>query len=281
MISSSQPTVPSLSPISLDGNPKPTDGEPAPASHLLSQVEQADVSPQFSVARAVAPVVQPSGGDFHAVVPIPDGTGDLAVVLGDVAGHGPDKTEQAELLCRTLSDKLQQGTSPGQALSEANAAVEADPAFDDFATVFVGRLEADTGKLTYASGGHEPALVAAAGQEVDELGATGPAVGIVPPKRATYRERDATLPEGGTLVLYSDGVTESRRLGYDHVRFGSHRLSKLLARLARLPLMLLVSKLLRQVIAFCRGQFDDDVSLLAIRRRAEAEAKKQRENLSL
>ena len=61
-----------------------------------------------------------------------------------------------------LSDCLTVGLTPAETLSAVNAMIEPDPNFEGFGTVFVGTLEDGTGRLTYASGGHEPALIAPA-----------------------------------------------------------------------------------------------------------------------
>jgi len=234
---------------------------------------QDTLSPEYAAAYADLPATPPSGGDFHDAFLLDDNAGDqsdIAVVIGDVAGHGPEQALQAEHMRELLSDCLTVGLTPAQTLSAVNAMIEPNPNFEGFGTVFVGTLEAGTGKLTYASGGHEPALIAPAdaanSDAVLELSGTGPPVGAFPPQMTRFEQHQATLPPGGTLLLYTDGVSDARppqsRLDW----LGLPRLKSLLVSLASLPPRRLVIGLLRRVAAFCRGEFQDDVAVMAIRR---------------
>ena len=136
-----------------------------------------------------------------------------------------------------LSDCLTVGLTPAQTLSAVNAMIEPDPSFEGFGTVFVGTLEAGTGKLTYASGGHEPALLTPADADaVQELDGTGPPVGAFPPQMTRFEQHQATLPTGGTLLLYTDGVSYARSPQSRLDWLGLVRLKSLLVSLAfRLP----------------------------------------------
>jgi sigma-B regulation protein RsbU (phosphoserine phosphatase) len=230
------------------------------------------LSSEYVEVHADIPAVPPSGGDFHQVFPIEHDGGTMAVVIGDVAGHGPQHTMQAEHMRTLLSDCLELGLSPMETLSAVNAIIEPDPNFEGFGTVFVGKIEAESGKIIYASGGHEPALIASPGDakqqvEVEELIGTGPPVGAFPPEMARYEQREAVLPEGGTLLLYTDGVSDARPPYTRREWLGVAGLKKILAQFARLSPRRLITQLLRRVIRFCQGHFDDDVAVLAIRRR--------------
>jgi len=233
--------------------------------------DQETLSPEYVAAHADLPATPPSGGDFYSAFVLGDGTGDVAVVIGDVAGHGPEQALQAEHMRELLSNCITVGLTPAETLSAVNAMIEPDPHFEGFGTVFVGTLEAETGRLTYASGGHEPALIAPAGvrdpEAVQELIGTGPPVGAFPPGLARFEQHEATLPPGGTLLLYTDGVSDARPPQSRLEWLGLDRLKALLARVAPLAPRRLVTALLCRVSDFCRGQFHDDVAVLAVRRR--------------
>jgi serine phosphatase RsbU (regulator of sigma subunit) len=99
---------------------------------------------------------------------------------------------------------------------------------------------------------------------VRELDSTGPPVGAIGGEVARYEQGEATLPEGGTLLLYTDGATEARRgrrfLGLDGFR-------SLFAQFAHLSPARLTRKLLGRVRAFAGGpRLRDDIALLALRR---------------
>ena len=219
---------------------------------------------EYEAALAEAPLVPPSGGDFHQAFRLPDGS--AAVVLGDVSGHGPEAAAHAERLKTAISGCLAEGVAPAEALGFVNAAAEMDPDFPGFATVFAGRIAPETGVLTYASGGHEPALVADGGKSavVCELESTGPPVGAIGGETARYEQQETFLPEGGTLLLYTDGATEARRGG---LFLGFEGFRALFARFAYLSPARLTSRLLGRVRAFAGGPgLRDDIALLAVRR---------------
>ena len=232
---------------------------------------EAVLSAEYVAAHADVPAHPPSGGDFHSAFPVPDGTGDVAVIIGDVAGHGPEQTPQAEHMRDLLSDCLTVGLSPAETLTAVNAIIEPDPNFEGFGTVFVGTLAAKTGKLTYASGGHEPALIAPPDgdtqDKIEELVGTGPPVGAFPGEVARYEEHEAVLPPDGTLLLYTDGVPDARIAGNRREWLGLERLKQLLAQVAPLSPRRLIAELLGRILAFCQGRFHDDVAMLAVRRR--------------
>ncbi len=238
------------------------------------------LSPEYRAAHADVPATPPSGGDFHSAFSLQNGSGDVAVVIGDIAGHGPEQAAQAVLMRELLADCLAAGLSPAETLAAVNAMVEPDPHFEGFGTVFVGTLADGTGQLTYASGGHEPALIAPAGDhaaaDVTELAGTGPPVGAFPPEIAHFEQHKATLPPGGTLLLYTDGVSDARPPQNRLEWLGLPRLKTLLARYSPLPPRRLVSRLLGRVSAFCQGKFHDDVAVMAIRRRLPRRARRQK-----
>ena len=234
-----------------------------------ADVKTAEITAAFTAAHVELPLIPPSGGDFHAAFSLKEDADKVAFVLGDVAGHGPEAAVHAENLKAAIIGCLDEGLTPSDALGYVNAAAEMDPNFPGFATVIAGTVEAKTGKIVYASGGHEPALVASpqtdGSPNVQELTTTGPPVGAFAADEVSYSNKSAILPPGGTILLYSDGVTEARR-GRNFVGF--ERLRGWLVRFLTLPPARLVRKIFGSARAFVGGKrFRDDVALLAVRRR--------------
>lgn len=229
-------------------------------------VQATEISSSFTAAHVESPLVPPTGGDFHAAFPLKEDANKIAFVLGDVSGHGPEAAIHAEHLKAAIIGCLDEGLTPSDALGYVNAAAEMDPNFPGFATVIAGTVDAKTGQIVYASGGHEPALVASPQTEgVQELTTTGPPVGAFAADEVQYSNNKAMLPPGGTILLYSDGVTEARR-GKNFVGF--ERLRGWLLRFLPLSPARLVQKILGSARAFAGGKrFRDDVALLAVRRR--------------
>lgn len=240
-----------------------------PAADTLTAAHT-ELNHEFEAACAQAPLVAPAGGDFCAATELPDGS--VAVVVGDVAGHGPVAAAHAERLQGALVGCLEEGLPPHEALGFVNAAAEMSEEFDGFATAFVAKVEPGTGRVEYANGGHEPTLIAqgAAGHPaaVAELVTTGPPLGAIGAEEASYDRADAHLAPGATLVAYTDGVSEARR---GRSFFGVGGIRSLLSRFSGLSPLRLVRLLLGRARAFTgRGRaLRDDAAVLALRRRPD------------
>ena len=72
---------------------------------------------------------------------------------------------------------------------------------------FVAALDRRSGRLTYANAGGNPVLLCRADGSVDELLTTGLPLAIG--RDSEYQSHEAQLEPGGTLLLYTDGITEA------------------------------------------------------------------------
>jgi hypothetical protein len=110
----------------------------------------------LSISAAYRPAEGPAaGGDFYDAFTLPDGR--VALILGDVSGHGHESLNQAALTRYTLRAYLEAGLEPGAALRLAGE-VFSDPDFEHFATVIAGIHDPRASVLTYATAGHPPPL---------------------------------------------------------------------------------------------------------------------------
>ncbi|MGY1650106.1 SpoIIE family protein phosphatase [Geodermatophilus sp. SYSU D01119] len=148
---------------------------------------------------------QVAGGDWFDAVPLPAGT--VALVVGDVVGHGVAASAAMGQLRAVLGDALLAGVGPAEALARADAFAARNPRLHA-ATVALVVLDPATGALRYACCGQPPPLV------VDEEGTTrflapvgaGP-LGTAAPG-AVPDIADDVLAPGETVLLYSDGLIE-------------------------------------------------------------------------
>jgi CHASE2 domain-containing sensor protein len=229
---------------------------------------QADLLPGRPPARTdldVFGVAVPSrevGGDYYDWVEGDDGT--LHVVIADVSGKG---MSAALLMANVQASFRAQVAAPGSSLAgivEAmHRALRGSTTSGRFATLFLARFPAHGDRFEYCSAGHDPAILLHEGR-VAVLGPTGDAVGAFEDSRFTGAA--ATLPPGGWLVLYSDGVTEARGVGEV---LGEDGLTIRLLDLSRRAdnARELTEALMTQLREFRRGgAFDDDVTLVVIRR---------------
>lgn len=150
------------------------------------------------------------GGDFYDVFEV--GKDAWAVVIGDVCGKGADAAAITGLARHTLRTAAMREWRPRRVLMVLNEALLRDQS-DQYCTVAFARL-AWVGSLlrvTLACGGHPPPLVLGADGTVEAAGQPGTLVGIFPDPELATAVLD--LARGDALLLYTDGVTESRQPG--------------------------------------------------------------------
>lgn len=177
-----------------------------------------------SVSVAYRPADGPAaGGDFYDLFALAPGK--VAIVLGDVAGHGPSALNQAALTRYTLRAYMQAGLEPRAALSLAGS-VLAEPAEMQFATVLVAVYDTAAGRLTYASGGHDPPIsIGFDTPEPPSVCCSAPVGCALPTGR---RQTTLSVPPGGAVCFFSDGLLEARTA--DGL-LGRERLSELVGEL--------------------------------------------------
>jgi hypothetical protein len=208
----------------------------------------------LNVSVAYRPADGPAaGGDFYDVFELEHGK--VALILGDVAGHGHSALEQAALTRYTLRAYIQAGMSPRAALALAGG-VLADPEATHFATVAVGVYDSSDGTLTYASAGH-PAPISLGFDAPEPLTiCCSPPVGWdVPTGR---RQSTVSLPAEAVVCFFSDGLIEARA---GDGLLGRDGLAELLAELGERPS---ASALLDRVSATARATPDDMVSCIVV-----------------
>ena len=152
------------------------------------------------------------GGDWYDVVDLQDGR--IALIVGDCVGHGLTAATvmgQLRSACRAL---LLDRPSPRAALCGLDRFAARLPGAQ-CTTAVCAVLDPDTGELVYSSAGHPPPILVDADGATRTLedGHTIP-VGLRPDRPRP--EAHATVPAGGTLLLYTDGLVERRGSSLDH-----------------------------------------------------------------
>jgi serine phosphatase RsbU (regulator of sigma subunit) len=202
------------------------------------------------------------GGDVYDFVEVDDGR--LAVVLGDVTGHGIDAAADMAMAKFVFRSLAREHTEPGDFLASANEVVCDEIAPGKFITMLYLVVDPVRGELACASGGHpSPRLIPAEG-DVRAIEVRGLALGIEPGQ--PYAEVREPLPPGAAVVLYTDGVIEARR---DGELYGTERLDELLAARRHLPAGELARAVLDSCQSFAGGDISDDCAVVVIKRANE------------
>ena len=143
-------------------------------------------------------------GDFFAFRL--SGPNRLAVVIGDVCGHGRDVAAHLHRVAERFERLAPLG--PGQFLMELNRELVDQLASDRFVTSAAFEVDGRALTLTVANAGHVPAIVRRANGAVTIVGrASGPPLGILEHPR--YCEESVTFDEGDVMLLMTDGIVEA------------------------------------------------------------------------
>ena len=147
------------------------------------------------------------GGDWYDVSVLDDGR--LALVIGDVSGHGLEAAGTMGEMRSILRAYLLDADSPADVLDRLNRTVlRVLPA--TFATCLVAMLDPVTGAGKVASRGHLPMALVGPGGAVELADvALRPPLGA--PSRRESEDASFTVARGSGLVLYTDGLVERRR----------------------------------------------------------------------
>jgi phosphoserine phosphatase RsbU/P len=165
-----------------------------------------------------------AGGDLYDF--LRDERGRLWIAAGDISGHGYSCAIGQASVKAALLSLVDGNATPARILERVDRVIRgASVGTRQFATLCLVCLEQDTGRLLVANAGHPFPLLAAPGQPPRELELPGLPLGQGPPRR--YRDLEATLPKGGVLLLYSDGLYESTDLAGNP--YGFERPSHILA----------------------------------------------------
>lgn len=163
------------------------------------------------------------GGDLYDFKVLPDGR--ILFVLADVSGKGLGAallTSNILASFRILYDLDTFDLCEAVRKVSLQLFYNSDPG--DFATLFIGCLDAGTGRLTYINAGHNPPLVIRENGSLDHMDATGTMIGAF--DFATWEQGEAQLEAGDVFFAFSDGVTEADRQT-DEDQYGDERMEKL------------------------------------------------------
>jgi serine phosphatase RsbU (regulator of sigma subunit) len=201
------------------------------------------------------------GGDIYDFLELDDGR--LAVVLGDVTGHGVEATADMAMAKFVFRSLAREHPEPGDFLAHANDVVVDEIAPGKFITMAYLAVDPAKGEVACASAGHPPPRLVLADGTVQGLEATGLVLGIDADQ--TYEEVRAEFPVGSTIVLYTDGVVESRRRGE---LYGTDRLDALLTAQRDLAPRELAHAVTEDAREYSGGELSDDLAVVVIRRTA-------------
>jgi hypothetical protein len=212
--------------------------------HAVPELAGYDISGRCLPSREV-------GGDLFDWYATPQG---WAFTVADVMGKGMP----AAIVMATLRAVLRSGTRQTDlagAVGQAAATLESDFPGGVFATMFHGRLDADTGAVTYVDAGHGLARIVRANGTIETLDVRGLPAGAV--LGSVWSEGRALLGPGDGIVVFSDGILD---LHEDQAAVDAEVAAAMFKEST-------AERVTDRLMAPARGAFrDDDVTVVVVRR---------------
>ena len=204
-------------------------------------------------------------GDFYDVVQMPDRV--VHVLVGDVAGHGPDEAALGAALriaWRALTFAGVRGVELMRQLERMLHAERTDTGI--FATVLSLEISPDSPRVTVIRAGH-PGMLRQDGTTVEWTEPpAGPALGL---HADDWPQSELELPVGHGLLLLTDGLFEGY-CGSGNARLGEDGLLALARSHADLAGPAFVDALIdsTEQLALPRGGLTDDIAVVRVARTA-------------
>jgi serine phosphatase RsbU (regulator of sigma subunit) len=204
-------------------------------------------------------------GDFYDFVRLGDGR--QALVIGDVTGHGIGPALITATAQAGLRSYLKILTDPAQVVTMLNA--DLAERMDDgmFLTLFLG-VFSEEGDLEYVNAGHTPPLLwRHSDQTIEDLPATGPALGLMDDMQYEVSE-PMVLNPGDTLLAFTDGLVEARHHDRPERFFGEQGVRAILAELGwgNFSAEDLTEQVVAGALEFSGGEREDDMTLVTLSR---------------
>jgi serine phosphatase RsbU (regulator of sigma subunit) len=197
------------------------------------------------------------GGDYYDFLDL--GSERLGLVIGDISGKGI----AAALLMANLQANLRSQCAialdqPQRLLCSVNQLFCENTTNGAFATLFFAEYDDAARRLRYVNCGHLPALLLRHDDTLDRLESTATILGAF--KKWECELGESQLFPGDTLVLYTDGITESFNDGGEE--FGEERLVEALRRDRALSSQDLLTGVVDEVRHFSPHEQHDDITLI-------------------
>ncbi|TKA09297.1 SpoIIE family protein phosphatase [Actinacidiphila oryziradicis] len=204
------------------------------------------------------------GGDWYDVIALPGGCVGLAI--GDVMGHDVDAATVMGRLRPALHGFALDTPDPARVLARLDTylrSLDVEP----FATCLYARYDAATHRLQYASSGHLPPLLVAGARTCFLKLSPGPPLGV---GLGAAVNHETDLPPGAGLLLFTDGLVESRTLPISTGLAALRRTCRKLAVATPDDPQRIIDRALELLDA--PGRVEDDTALLAATARSCGEA---------
>lgn len=228
---------------------------------LPRRIEDVEIESLYVAAQEQARI----GGDFYEAVDTPFG---VRLLIGDVRGKGLTAVGAASAVINSFREAVYDEPDLRGVVHRLEASISrhsaAFPALDlpeRFATALIAEIPHGGGHVRILNCGHPPPLLVRRGEiRIVEPTIPSPPLNLASLIGDHYCVDTLVFAPGDQLLLYTDGVTETR--GRDGEFFP---LPEWMRRQSPTPPRELLARLHRDLLHYSGGRLEDDIAVLAVR----------------
>jgi len=209
----------------------------------------------------IGAVCQPArllGGDYFDVIKLDENR--VAVCIADVCGKGLPAAMMMSNLQAAVRTHASDRMRPGELCSRVNRLMCANTPSNTFVSFFYGIVDKRTKRLHYCNAGHNPPVLLRHNCSAERLEGGGGVLGVF--SGWSFAEHEIQLTSGDRLLMYTDGITESRNLRGEE--FGEQRLIDRVIALPWCDPRAVTESVVASVKDFNNGNFEDDLTVLVV-----------------
>jgi GAF domain-containing protein len=219
----------------------------------LPELEGFDAGLVYEPAGGVA-----GGGDFFGLWRLPNRA--VALLVGDVSGKGLEVAAISAMVRFFVEARTWDAADPAHVMAQTNALLRKRLPGTTFVPAVMAVI--DAGTIRWCNAGHPPPIVLAADGTDRVLSRGGLPLGV--DEQGVYVASQAPFRAGDLVFACTDGLTEARRDGH---QFGDERLAAVLAEHGRALDPAELVRVVHREAQVWAPSLDDDVVVLALRRR--------------
>ncbi len=223
----------------------------------LPEINGIDIFAAYQPAKEV-------GGDYYDFFPIDDTH--YGLVVADVSGKGVPGSMVMATTRTILRFAAKNNLSSAETLIATNTMVSADIKRGMFVTALYIILDCENHSILCSSAGHNPMVLHHSNGEIDLVNPNGIALGFDKGEMfgKTLKEKKVQLQKGDRVILYTDGIIESRDTNRDE--FSEQRFYDFIRENSELNSEDFVQKLIEEVESHQgKSEQHDDITILTFR----------------
>jgi len=198
------------------------------------------------------------GGDFYDAFELDHNR--VGFVIGDVAGKGLEAATVTSMVKNTIRAFAYKGHGTAEVMSATNDTVYRQINQNQFVTAIFGVIDVESNSLEITNAGHPDIVIySPRGNVANITSKRNLPLGIL--SDTDFEETTVKLSPGDTIVLFTDGLIESRSGGR---LFGTERVVEIIKEMKSSPPKEIITGLIESARTFAGGNLRDDVAIISL-----------------